>query len=87
MEFCGLLVIRSGYCKRERRRFALLPDFVIRNHRVSRPGLARFQECYRGKGGRILAAIDEWTDGLGEEFYVPRSSAYAYLAIKIAAPP
>jgi hypothetical protein len=87
MEFCGKIVIRTGYCKREGRRFALLPDFVIRYHRVSRLALTRFQECYRGQGGRILAAIDEWTEGLGEEFYVPRSTAYAYLTLKIAAPP
>jgi len=87
MEFCGKIVIRTGFCKRTRRRFAVLPDFVIRYRRISRPSLTRFLECYRGAGGRILLAIDDWTDGLGEEFYVPRSTAHTYLKLQTLAPP
>jgi hypothetical protein len=87
MEFCGRIAVRTGFCRRESRRFALLPDFVIRYRRISRLSLARFHECYRGAGGRILPAIDEWTDGLGEEFYVPLSSAHGYLTLRITAPP
>lgn len=87
MEFVGRVVIRTGYCCREDRRFALLPDFVIRYRRVSLLSLGRLRECYRGSGGQLLAAIDEWTDGLSEEFYVPRSTAHAYLNLKIEVPP
>lgn len=87
MEFCGRIAIHTGYCKRQDVRFALLPDFVIRYRRISRLSLARFQECYRGESGRILPAIDLLTDGLGEEFHIPLSSAYEYLAFKIAMPP
>jgi hypothetical protein len=87
MEFIGSLVIRTGYCKRQKKRFALMPDFVIRHRRISRLSLDRFHECYRGAGGRILPAVDALTEGLGEEFYVPLSSAHAYVALKIAVPP
>lgn len=87
MEFVGRLVIRTGYCKRKRRRFALLPDFVIRYRRVSALSLGRFHECYRGANGRILPAIDEWIGDLGDEFHIARSTAHSYLSVKIAAPP
>jgi hypothetical protein len=87
MEFCGKIAVRVGFCKSEKRRFALLPDFLIRYRRLSRLSLRRFLECYRGASGRILPAIDEWTDGLGEEFHIPLSSAHAYLSLKIPEPP
>ena len=63
------------------------PTSVIRYRRISRLSLERFHECYRGAGGRILPAIDAFTEGLGEEFYIALSTAHAYLALKIAMPP
>ena len=87
MEFIGRVVIRTGYCKRFKKRFALMPDFVTRYRRISRLSLARFHECYRGESGRILPAIDALTEGLGEEFCIALSTAYAYLALQTAVPP
>jgi hypothetical protein len=87
MEFTGKVVIRMAYCKRTKRRFALLPDFVVRARRVSRISLKRLQECFLESGGRLQAAIDAWTEGLGEEFYVPLSSARLYLSLHPLVPP
>jgi hypothetical protein len=87
MEFIGSLVIRTGYCKRQKIRFTLLPDFVIRYRRISRLSLERFHESYRGAGGRILPAIDSFTEGLGEEYCIALSTAHVYLTLKTAVPP
>ena len=87
MEFSGRVVIRMGYCRRRKGRFALLPDFVIRLRRVSRLSLAQFRDCHARAGGKIQAAIDAWTEGLGEEFYVPLSTGYGYLSLQIPVPP
>jgi hypothetical protein len=87
MEFLGLLTIRTGYCKRLDERFTLLPDFVIRYRRISLLSLIRFHECFQEFLGKIQSAIDAFTEGLGEEFYIALSSAYSYVALKIAVPP
>lgn len=87
MEFLGLITIRTAYCKRLDERFTLLPDFVIRYRRISRLSLLRFHECYRDSCWQIMSAIDAFTEGLGEEFCIALSSAYAYVALKIAVPP
>lgn len=36
MEFVGRLVIRTGYCRKTGRRFALMPDFLFSRLRISR---------------------------------------------------
>jgi hypothetical protein len=87
MEFSGELVIRTGYCRREERRFALVPDFVIYRRRISRLSLERLLECHRSSAGRLQAAIDEWVGGLHEEFDVPRSTAWTYLKLAASLPP
>lgn len=88
MEFQGWLVIRTGFCRREGRRFALLPDFVLPRRRISRMGAARLLECHRSTQGRLQAAIDEWKDGLNEEeYYFPRSTAWSYLKLASIQPP
>ena len=87
MEFLGKLAVRTGFCKSLSQRFALLPDFVIRFVRISLLSLRRFVECFRIAGGRIRAAIDHLTEGLGEEFYVPISTAWTYLKRAAFLPP
>ncbi len=88
MEFCGWLVVRSGYCRRQKRRFACLPDFVIPRRRISWLGLARLLECHRSALGDFPTMIAEWTAGLNdEEFYVPRSTARVYLNLATRVPP
>jgi len=87
MEFLGKLAVRTGFCKTLGRRFALLPDFVIRFVRVSRTSLLRFLECFRSAGGRLHDAIDALTEGLGEEFCVSPSTAWTYLKRAVLLPP
>ena len=88
MEFCGELVIRTGYCRHFGWRFALLPDFVIRRRRISKLGLERLLECHRESGGQWPQTIAEWTDGLNDEEYtVPRSTARGYLKLATRVPP
>ncbi len=88
MEFHGWLAIRTGYCKVKRRRFALIPDFIVPRLRISRLGLVRLLDCYRASGGQWLSALGQWTDGLNdEEFTVPRSTARSYLSRAALMPP
>ena len=87
MEYSGPLVIRTGYCRRHDRRFALLPDFVIYRRRISRLSLDRLLERRRRSPARLQAVIDDWTAGLHEEFYVPCSTAWTYLKLAAILPP
>ncbi|CAN5580965.1 hypothetical protein BH10PLA2_BH10PLA2_28670 [soil metagenome] len=87
MEFVGRLAIRTGFCRRLRRRFALLPDFLIPRRRISRLSYQALREAALLHQERLLPAIDELIAGLGEEFYLPRSTAHSYLNAKFVAPP
>jgi hypothetical protein len=87
MEFLGKLAVRTAFCRRLSRRFALLPDFLLRYVRASRLSLLRLLECFRASGGALLAAIDAWTEGLGEEFCVSPSTAWTYLKRAALLPP
>lgn len=89
MEFVGPVVIRTGYCKTQGTRFALIPDFLFPRRRISRLGVERLKEAYGSTqtGRRLRAAIDEWMAGLGDEFYFPVSTAHSYLNPRTAPPP
>lgn len=88
MEFFGRLAIRTGYCKTEDERFALLPDFLIPRRRISRLSQEALTQAYlRFRSNRLTGAIDELVAGLGDEFYLPRSTAHSYLHPKFAVPP
>ena len=77
LEFFGLVVIRTGFCKREKKRFNLLPTFLIPYRRISYFSFQRFiQE--NSLGTKLIDVIDELTSGLGDEFYFPLSTAYSY---------
>lgn len=86
LEFLGLLAIRTGYCKSTQTRFSLTPDFVLAHRRISRLTTLRLQEA-RGNQLNILAAIDDLTCDLGEEFFLPISTAHSYLQLRIQHPP
>lgn len=88
MEHFGRIVIRTAFCRTRRVRFALLPDFVIPRRRISRLGVARLTEARLAPGcARMREAIDDWMEGLSDEFYLPLSTAHAYLNPRTAAPP
>ena len=87
MEFVGRLVIRTGYCRKQRRRFALLPDFLFPRRRISRLSQHALQDAFRLHSARMSQAIDELVANLGDEFYLPRSTAHAYLNPKFMVPP
>ncbi len=87
MKFLGQVVIRTGYCKTTKERFTLFPDFLIRSIRISVLGLLAFFSNLELHKNSVVRAIDDCTGTLPDEFYLPVSTAYAYLKIKIAAPP
>lgn len=86
LEFVGRLAVRTGFCKRRRARFSLLPDFLIPFRRLSRFSLDVLAGA-RKAGARATAAIDALNSDLGEEFYLPLSTAYSYFAFAARGPP
>lgn len=79
LEYLGPVVIRTGLCKSQRVRFTLMPDFLIRHKRISTFSFRQLHECFREQGCKLQLAIDALLEGLGEEFYLPLSTAYWYL--------
>ena len=84
--FFGLVVVRTAYCRTHDFRYTLLPDFLIRYRRLSRRSLEKLQSA-RPHGVRLLDFISAWTERMPEVFDLPLSSAYAYLSVKLSAPP
>jgi hypothetical protein len=87
LEVLGLIVIRTGYCRRQRFRFSLLPDFLIPHRRISRFSLNCFREARLKHGATIFTAIDDLVHGLNEEFDLPVSTAYSYQKLYLSQPP
>jgi hypothetical protein len=87
MEFIGKVAIRTAFCRHRKTRFTLFPDFLIRNRRISRISLTELQSQFQRHHQNIQMAIDDWTEGLGEEFYLPLSTAHEWLSLKFAVPP
>ena len=86
LEFTGRLVHRTGYCKSLKRRFSLIPDFVIPRRRISRFTSLRLREARAGHP-TVLATIDDLTCSLPEEFFLPASTAHACLRFMSFEPP
>lgn len=86
LEVFGRVVIRTGYCRSQKKRFSLLPDFMIKRRRISVFSLERLREAHR-EHRKVAAAIDEINGDLGEEFFVPISTAHAYLKFSHERPP
>lgn len=86
MEFFARLVVRTAYCKSLKIRFTLLPDFVIPRRRLSRLGVTRLREAVQ-KAAHLKDALDDWLESLPDEFYLPVSTAHAYLSPRIGVPP
>lgn len=87
LEVLGLIVIRTGFCRHQRFRFSLIPDFLIRHRRITRFSLTGFGEGRAKLGATIITAIDDLVHGLGEEFDLPVSTAYSYRKLYLAQPP
>lgn len=86
LEVFSLIVIRTGFCKRHRQRFSLLPDFLIPYRRISRFSLQNFIDA-KARKSKLTDVIDDMTGDLGEEFYLPLSTAYSYLKLHLPQPP
>ncbi len=86
MEFVGRLAVRTGFCSRRHRRFALLPDFLFHRRRISRLSRESLRDAFV-RHAHLPRAIDELIAGLGDEFYLPRSTAHSYLHPSFAVPP
>lgn len=61
------------------REFSGSSRFFLRSRRVSRLTLRQYLLAWF-RTRQVTAAIDELTDDLPEEFYIPRSTAYSWLA-------
>jgi len=79
------VTIRTGLCKKTGRRFSLLPDFLIPYRRMSRFSFIALREAR--SGASVCDAIDALTADLGEEFYLPLSTAYSCLKLHLPQPP
>ncbi len=86
LEFVGRLAIRTGYCKCKKIRFSLCPDFIFPGRRISRFSLHRLREA-KSKQTSLCSAIDDLISDLGEEFYLPISTAHSYLRLQFDHPP
>ncbi len=87
MEHFGSLTIRNGWCKNTNKRFALIPDFLIPRRRISKFGHELLLERYKIHKPKLQNAIDDWMEGLGDEFYLPLSTSRNYLKIQSSFPP
>jgi hypothetical protein len=87
MEFVGKVAIRTGYCRHNDVRFSFLPDFMIRNKKISRLSLNSFHEHFKKQNAHIKRTIDEWIGELGDEFYVAISTAHSWCSLVVAVPP
>ena len=79
LEYLGPVAIRTGLCKSREIRFTLMPEFLIRYKRISIFSFRQLHDSHRDQGLRLQAAIDALLEGLGDEFYLPLSTAYSYL--------
>jgi hypothetical protein len=87
LEVTGRIVHRTGFCKSTKTRFSFIPDFVLPRRRISRFTHDRLREARVATASTILAAIDELTSDLGEEFFLPISTAHIYLHLILDRPP
>jgi len=87
MEIASWVAIRVGLCKSTKTRFALLPDFLIPRRKISRMGHELLLEYYKRSQQNIYATLDDWLDGLDDEFFLSRSTAMNYLAVTPGVPP
>lgn len=78
LEFTGRITHRTGFCKSTKTRFSLIPDFVLPRRRISLFTHKRLHDA-AARRLTIFAAIDELTSDLGEEFFLPISTAHFYL--------
>ncbi len=86
LDFTGRLVIRTSFCKTRNIRFSLIPNFVLYRRRLSRLTHDRLREA-RAARATLMATIDDLLADLGEEFFLPLSTAHAYLRTAFAQPP
>jgi len=86
LEFVDRIAIRTGYCKTKKERFTLLPSFVAYRRRVSVLTSFRLREAH-SRNKTLSATIDEINSDLGEEFYLPISTASLILKIHLPQPP
>jgi hypothetical protein len=86
LEYLGPVAIRTGLCKSRKIRFTLMPEFLIRYKRISTFSYRQLHDCYREQGLRLQSTIDALLDGLGDEFYLPLSTAYLYLQCQYLPP-
>lgn len=87
LEVLGQIAIRTGYCKRRQIRFALLPDFLLPQKRISRFSLEVLEENFRSQRGQIRQAVDDLMAGLSDDFWLPISTAHSYLRLHAVMPP
>ena len=83
MEYIGRVVIHYGECRTQKKCFSMF-RFFIPYHRVTKLSLSELYENW-SKSDSIEKAIDSLTGGLGDEFYLPNSTAYSYMSLLLIA--
>jgi hypothetical protein len=80
--FIGFIAIRTAYCKHERRRFALFPNFLIPFRSFSREAFSRLWNIWReDQTARLIDSVDEWFHDFEREVYFAASSIHSQLRL------
>lgn len=79
--FIGWVAIRTAYCKHERRRFALFPEFLIPFRKFSRKAFVMLWQDWRAKPSELIDSVDRWFHNLDQEIYLSVSTLYSQLRL------
>ena len=77
--YVGWVAVRTAFCKRLGRRYALFPDFLIPIRTFSREAFLRLAQCWRVSAARFVEDVDRWFDTFEQEVYLSASTLYAQL--------
>ena len=79
--FIGWVAIRTAWCKHERRRFALFPEFLIPFRSFSREALLRLWQAWREKPSELMNSVDRWFHDSDREIYLSMATLYSQLRL------
>ena len=79
--FIGFVAIRTAFCKHERRRFALFPNFLIPFRSFSREAFGRIWKLWREQSRGLMGSVDQWFHSLEQEVYLSASTIYSQLRL------
>jgi hypothetical protein len=72
--FVGFVAIRTGFCKANKRRFALFPEFLIPFRSFSRVAFLWLWKAWRESPRELGSAVDRWFDAFHREISIAVST-------------